>query len=63
MTGSDLVVEIPWIVFGLSLAAICLHLRRSRRFPRRPRSRKAQPPPAQPPPAQPPPAQPPSAEP
>jgi hypothetical protein len=43
MTGSDLVAEIPWIIFGLSLAAICLRLRRSRRFPWRPRSREAQP--------------------
>jgi H+/gluconate symporter-like permease len=32
MIGSDLIVEIPWIVFGLTLAAVCLRLRRFRRL-------------------------------
>ncbi|HUB39510.1 MAG TPA: hypothetical protein VMA72_11715 [Streptosporangiaceae bacterium] len=31
MNGSDLIVELPWIVFGLALAAVCLRLRRFRR--------------------------------
>ena len=31
MIGSDLIVEIPWIVFGLLLAAVCLRLGRTRR--------------------------------
>jgi hypothetical protein len=37
MTGSDLLVEIPWIIFGVLLAAACLRLRRIRRFARKPR--------------------------
>jgi hypothetical protein len=32
MIGNDLIVEIPWIVFGLTLAAVCLRLRRFRRL-------------------------------
>jgi hypothetical protein len=44
MSGSDLLVEIPWIVFGLSLAAVCLRLRRFRRFPGRERHRQPEPP-------------------
>jgi hypothetical protein len=44
MNGSDLIVEIPWIVFGLSLAAVCLRLRRFRRVSGRPRDREPQPP-------------------
>jgi hypothetical protein len=39
MIGTVLIVTTPWIVFGLSLAAICLRLRRFRRFSRG--SRKA----------------------
>ena len=43
MSGSDLIVEIPWLFFGLSLAAICLRIRgpRGLRFGRSrgPRSR------------------------
>ncbi len=42
MTGSDLIVLAPWIVFAVGLAAICLLLLRSRRAsgprPRRPSS-------------------------
>jgi len=30
MTGSDLIVLAPWIVFGVGLAAICILLLRSR---------------------------------
>jgi hypothetical protein len=40
MTGSDLIVLAPWIVFAVGLAAICFLLLRSRRAsgprPRRP---------------------------
>ncbi len=40
MTGSDLIVVAPWIVFAVALAAICLLLLRSRHEsgprPRRP---------------------------
>lgn len=32
MIGNDLVVEIPWIVFGVLLAAVCVRLCRLRRF-------------------------------
>jgi hypothetical protein len=32
MIGSDLIVEIPWIVFGVLLAAMCVRLCRFRRF-------------------------------
>ena len=45
MTGSDLIVLAPWIVFAVGLAAICLFLLRSRRAsgprprPRRPACR------------------------
>jgi len=39
MIGTGLIVVIPWIAFGLSLAAICLRLRRFRRFTDRSRSR------------------------
>jgi hypothetical protein len=31
MTGTDLIVLAPWIVFAVGLAAICLLLLRSRR--------------------------------
>lgn len=36
MTGSDLIVEIPWIIFALAMAVIGLRLRRSRRGSGRP---------------------------
>lgn len=45
MNGSDLIVEIPWIVFGLALAAVCLRLRRFRRRSGRSRDREPQAPP------------------
>lgn len=32
MLGNDLIVEIPWIVFGLLLVAVFLRLRRFSRF-------------------------------
>ena len=31
MTGSDLIVMAPWIIFGASLLAVCVRLLRSRR--------------------------------
>ena len=34
MTGSDLLVLAPWIVFAVALAAICVLLLRSRHEPR-----------------------------
>jgi hypothetical protein len=40
MTGSDLIVEIPWILFGLFLAGIGFRLRGFRRLPGRPRHPK-----------------------
>jgi hypothetical protein len=40
MTGSDLIVEIPWILFGLFLAGIGFRLRGFRRIPGRPRGVK-----------------------
>jgi len=40
--GNDLIVEIPWIVFGLSLAAVCYRLCRFRRFSGRGRDREPQ---------------------
>ena len=45
MTGNDLIVLAPWIVFAVGLAAICLLLLRSRRAsgPRR-RGRRPGPP-------------------
>jgi hypothetical protein len=33
MTGIDLIVLAPWIVFGIGLAVICILLLRSRRAP------------------------------
>jgi hypothetical protein len=32
MIGSDLIVEIPWIIFGILLAAVCVRLCRFRPF-------------------------------
>ena len=37
MIGNDLIVAIPWMAFGLSLAAVCLRLCRFHRFPGQPR--------------------------
>jgi H+/gluconate symporter-like permease len=42
MIGNDLIVEIPWIVFGLLLAAVCLRLRRFRSASDRSRGRESQ---------------------
>jgi hypothetical protein len=42
MIGNDLIVVIPWILFALSLAAVCLRLRRFRRASDRPRDREPQ---------------------
>jgi hypothetical protein len=42
MTGSDLIMLTPWIIFGVGLAAVMLGLRRARRSSQRP------PPPRQP---------------
>jgi hypothetical protein len=41
MIGTVLIVVTPWIAFGLSLATVCLRLRRFRRFARRPRNRES----------------------
>jgi len=35
MTGSDLIVAAPWIVFGVALLGLCVSLLRSRRASRR----------------------------
>ena len=42
MMGNDLIVEIPWIVFGVLLAAVCLRLRRFRSSSGRSRGREAE---------------------
>ena len=31
MTGSDLIVAAPWIIFGVCLAVLCIRLLRARR--------------------------------
>jgi hypothetical protein len=36
MTGSDLIVEAPWIIFGAAVLAICIRLLRSRPARRQP---------------------------
>jgi len=33
MTGSDLIVAAPWIVFSVCLAVLCIRLLRARRSP------------------------------
>ncbi|HEY3881547.1 MAG TPA: hypothetical protein VGM12_23395 [Trebonia sp.] len=35
MTGSDLIVVAPWIIFGVCLAWVCVRLVRARRDARR----------------------------
>jgi hypothetical protein len=35
MTGNDLLVVGPWIIFGACLAALCIRLLRARRSARR----------------------------
>jgi hypothetical protein len=43
MTGSDLIVVAPWIVFGVCLAVLCVGLLRARRSGRRrPSARRRQ---------------------
>ncbi len=45
MTGTDLIVLVPWIAFAVALAAICLPLLRScRTSGPRPRGRRPGPP-------------------
>ena len=36
MSGSDLIVEAPWIIFGAAVLAICIRLVRSRPARRQP---------------------------
>ncbi len=36
MTGSDLIVAAPWIIFAVALAAVCIRLLRARRVGREP---------------------------
>jgi len=38
MTGSDLIVVAPWVIFGLCVAVMYVHMRRARRSARRPSS-------------------------
>jgi hypothetical protein len=38
MTGSDLIVMAPWIIFALCLAVLCTRLLRARRSAQRPPS-------------------------
>jgi len=40
MTGSDLIVLAPWIVFGVCLVVLCACLFRARRSAPRPPSRR-----------------------
>jgi hypothetical protein len=41
MIGNDLIVEVPWIIFAISLVAVCLRLRRFRLLSGRSRDRDA----------------------
>jgi hypothetical protein len=45
MTGADLIVAAPWIIFAVALAAICIFLFRSRRASRPDRGKPADGPP------------------
>jgi hypothetical protein len=36
MTGSDLIVVAPWVIFGVCLAVLCVRLIRARRSAQRP---------------------------
>jgi hypothetical protein len=40
MTGSDLIVAAPWIIFAVCLVILCASLFRARRSASRPRSAK-----------------------
>jgi hypothetical protein len=42
MTGSDLIVAAPWIIFAICLAGLCLRLLHARRSKRRPPSARRQ---------------------
>jgi len=35
MTGSDVIVAIPWVIFGIALLVLCIRLLRSRHGSRR----------------------------
>jgi hypothetical protein len=41
MTGTDLIVAAPWIIFAAALAVVCIRLFRARRASRRHASRRA----------------------
>lgn len=43
MTGSDLIVAAPWIIFGVALLGLCIPLIRARRASRR-RDARSRPP-------------------
>lgn len=36
MTGSDMIVVAPWVIFGACLAVLCVRLLRARRSAQRP---------------------------
>jgi hypothetical protein len=38
MTGSDLIVVVPWIIFAICLAVLCFRLLRAHRSAQRPPS-------------------------
>ncbi len=40
MTGSDLIVLAPWIIFAVCLVVLCTRLLRTRRSPRPPTDRR-----------------------
>jgi hypothetical protein len=40
MTGSDLILVAPWIIFAVCLAVLCARLLRARRAARRPPARR-----------------------
>ncbi len=40
MTGSDLILVAPWIIFAVCLAVLCARLLRARRTARRPPARR-----------------------
>jgi hypothetical protein len=39
MNATDLIVLVPWVIFGACLIAICIRLLTGRHGPRRPRAR------------------------
>jgi hypothetical protein len=38
MNASDLIVLVPWVIFGACLIAVCIRLLTGRNRPRRPRA-------------------------